>query len=197
MRQGRKAVSRLLAAALAAGILAAAAGAGWYWMFYRPCRLYEDCRGRRIDVETMKRWEERAGDGSLGIVRMAGWRIGVNETVASVSTGRWRQAGAVWVWGDMELTDRGRLLWGRMGLAEEADCCVISEELARNLFGSVNVVGERLKTGDRLVTVAGVMEDDGEIIMIPAGEGKLEYLSVEFNRRMGAEGKIKRLIEEY
>ena len=97
----------------------------------------------------------------------------------------------------MELTDRGRLLWGRMGLAEEADCCVISEELARNLFGSVNVVGERLKTGDRLVTVAGVMEDDGEIIMIPAGEGKLEYLSVEFNRRMGAEGKIKRLIEEY
>ena len=67
MRQGRKAVSRLLAAALAAGILAAAAGAGWYWMFYRPCRLYEDCRGRRIDVETMKRTE------ALGL---CGWRDG-------------------------------------------------------------------------------------------------------------------------
>ena len=45
-----------------------------------------------------------------------------------------------------------------MGLAEEADCCVISEELARNLFGSVNVVGERLKTEDRMMTVAGVMD---------------------------------------
>ena len=47
------------------------------------------------------------------------------------------------------------------------------------------------------MTVVGVMEDDGEIIMIPAGEGMVESLSVEFNCRMGAEGKIKRLIEEY
>ena len=75
-RQKRKALSWFLAAALAAGILAAAAVAGRYWLFYRPYRAYEDCRGREIDVETMKRWEERAEDGALGIVRMAGWRQG-------------------------------------------------------------------------------------------------------------------------
>ena len=39
-RQKRKALSWFLAAALAAGILAAAAVAGRYWLFYRPYRAY-------------------------------------------------------------------------------------------------------------------------------------------------------------
>lgn len=192
-----KAGSRLLAAALAAGILGGGAGAGWYRVFGSPYCAYEDCRGRGIDVEIMRRWEERAQDGSLGIVRMAGWRTGADETVTSISTGRRRRAGVICVYGSMELTDRGDLLWGRMGLAEEEDSCVISEELARNLFGSADVAGECIKVGDRLLTVAGVMKEDGEMVMVSVSEGKVEYLSVEFDSRMGAEGKIRRLMEEY
>ncbi len=195
-RQKRKALSWFLAAALAAGLLAAAAVAGRYWLFYRPYRAYEDCRGREIDVETMKRWEERAEDGALGIVRMAGWRTGPDEMVASVSTGRRQRAGVICVYGSMELTNRGGLLWGRMGLEEE-DFCVISEALARNLFGSVDVTGECIRAGNRILTVAGVMDEDGETVMVPVTEGKVEYLSVEFDGRMGAEGKVKRLLEEY
>ncbi len=196
-RGKRRAVSWFLAGVLAAGILAALAAAGQYWLFDRPYRACEDCRGQEIDVETMKRWEERAQDGSLGIVRMAGWRTGPDETVTSVSTGRRQRAGVTCVYGSMELTDRGDLLWGRMGIQGEEDFCVISEELARNLFGSVDVVGECVKAGDRTLAVAGVMDEDGETVMIPVAEGNVEYLSVEFDGRMGAEGKMKRLLEEY
>ena len=41
------------------------------------------------------------------------------------------------------------------------------------------------------------MDEDGETVMVPVTEGKVEYLSVEFDGRMGAEGKVKRLLEEY
>lgn len=193
----RKLVLWILTAVLTAGILAVAGGVGWYWLFYRSYRVNEDCRGQGIDVEMMKRWEERAQDGALGIVRMAGWRTGADEIVASVSTGRWRQVKVICVYGTMELADEGKLLWGRLGIAEEKNCCVISEELARNLFGSVDVVGECVKMEGQVLVVTGVMEKKGEVAMVPVDEGNIEYLSVEFDNRMGAEGKIKRLMEEY
>lgn len=147
-------------------------------------------------METIKRWEEGTGGESLGILRMAGWRIGADAAVTSISTGRQRRGQMTWVYGDMELADSGSLLWGRMGLAEE-ECCVVSEELARNLFGCVDVVGEQVKAEGKIWTVAGVVDKDGEALMVSATEGSIEYLSVEFDRRMEAEGKMKRLMEEY
>ena len=194
-RKRSKTAPWFLAAALAISVLSAAIVGGWHWLFYRSFCVYEDCRGQGIDVETMKQWEERAE--ALGIVRMAGWRAGEEETVTSLSTGRWRRAKVTWVYGTMELADKEQLLWGRFGIAQEENCCVISEGLARNLFGSVDVVGEQVKMGDRVLMVSGITKKDKEAVILPPAKGMVEYLSVEFDRQMGAQGKIKRLLEEY
>ena len=47
----------------------------WNYMFRMPCRMEADCRGKRVEAGTMKRWEEREEDGYLGIINMAGWRV--------------------------------------------------------------------------------------------------------------------------
>jgi len=193
----RKVLPWIAAIVLTAGILAAGVWAGWYWMFGRPYCVYEDCRGRGVDVEMMKQWEEQEKDGSLGIIRMAGWRTGREQAVVSVSTGRKQRAEVTWVYGSMELAEPARLLCGRFGLAVEEDYCVISEKLARNLFGSTDVVGECIKTEDGKMTVAGVVGKKGEALMVPAADGRVEYVSVEFDSRAGARGKVKRLLEGY
>lgn len=176
---------------------AIAVGAAWHQLSYRPYRVYEDCRGLRLCVENMRQWEERMESKDLGVIRMAGWRIGTEQAVISISTKRKRTAHVIWVYGSMELAGSAELLWGRFGLELEKGYCVISEELARNLFGSTDAAGESVKTEDGTMMVAGVIEKEGEILMAPVADGRIEYLAVEFDSRIGAEEKVKRLLEEY
>lgn len=196
-REGGHGVSWILAIMLAAGVLAAGGGAGWDWMFGRPYCIQEDCRGRGLDVEMIKQWEKQAENGALDILKIAGWRIGANQMVVSISTGRKQRAEVIWVYGSMELTQKAGLLGGRFGLSAEEDWCVISEELAGNLFGSTDVVGECVKIEEEKMIVAGVIEKEGEVMMVPAIDGRIEYVAIEFDGRAGAEGKMKRLLEEY
>lgn len=174
-----------------------AVGAAWHQLSYRPYCVYEDCRGLRLCVENMRQWEERMESKDLGVIRMAGWRIGTEQAVISISTKRKRTAHVIWVYGSMELAGSAELLWGRFGLELEKGYCVISEELARNLFGSTDAAGESVKTEDGTMMVAGVIEKEGEILMAPVADGRIEYLAVEFDSRIGAEEKVKRLLEEY
>lgn len=192
-----RAVSEILAAVFITGILGIGIAAGWYWLFGRPYCVGKDCRGKGINVETIRQWEEQAKDSSFGIIRMAGWRTEAEQMVVSISTGRRQRADTVSVYGSMELADRAKLLWGRFGLAVEEDYCVLSEALARNLFGSADVVGEWVKTEEGKLMVAGVIHKEDNVLMIPATEGNVEYLSVEFDSRKGAEGQLKRLMEGY
>ena len=46
------------------------------------------------------------------------------------------------------------------------------------------------------MTIAGVIEKEEDFLMIPAKEGTIEQLAIEFRSRIGAKEKIKRLIEE-
>ena len=55
----------------------------------------------------------------------------------------------------------------------------------------MDVTGECIRAGNRILTVAGVMDEDGETVMVPVTEGKVEYLSVEFDGRSGGGGEGK------
>ena len=192
---GRRLFHWLLAAVLSVGILGIGAGFIWYQMFYMPYCIQADCRGKEIDVEMMKRWEEREKDGSKGIIRMAGWRIENWRVVSAVSTGRSQRTQIFCVYGSMELVDKASVLSGRYGLAVEEDYCILSESLARNLFGSVDVAGQFVKMGRTAMVVAGVIEKDGDILMMPATNGRMEQVAAEFKGRLGAKEKMEGLIE--
>ena len=194
--QKRNIIRWILVIFLIATVLAVGGAIGWYWLFYMPYSISTDCYGREITVETMKYWEKREEQGSLGIVRIAGWRIEQPQIVISVSTAIKQRAQVFCVYGSMELADPAPILCGRYGLAVEGNYCILSESLARNLFGSIDIAGECIKIKNQKMTVAGVIEKEGDFLMMPAKEGNIEQLSVEFRNRIGAKEKIKRLIEE-
>ncbi len=193
---GQRIIRWLLAAVLGMGILGIAAGIIWYQMAYKPYCIQVDCRGRDFDVETIKRWEEREKDGSMGMIRIAGWRIESQKMVASVSTGRSHRAYILCVYGSMELVGKASILSGRYGLAVEEDYCVLTESLARQLFGGVDVAGQWVEMERTKMVVAGVVDTDGDILMVPVTEGRMEQVAVEFKGRMGAKEKMKGMIEE-
>lgn len=194
--QRQKIISWFLSVLTAAVVLSIGIGGGWYWLFHMPYRICTDCRGQEINVETMKYWEEREENSFLDIVRIAGWRTERQQTVSSVSTARKQRTQVICVYGSMELADPAPILCGRYGLAIEGDYCVLSEDLARDLFGSIDVAGECVKMNQEKLIVAGVIEKEGNFLMRPAKEGKIEQLAVEFGSRIGAEEKIQRLMEE-
>lgn len=195
--QKRTIVSWFLAILLSAIAAAAGGAAVWHQLSGRPYCVYKDCRGLGLWVENMRQWEEQMEAKDLGVIRMAGWRIGTEQAITSISTKRKGTACVTWVYGSMELAGSAELLWGRFGLELDKGYCVISEELARDLFGSTDVAGESVKTEDGTMAVAGVIDKEGEILMAPAADGRIEYLAVEFDSRIGAEEKVKRLLEEY
>lgn len=186
----------ILEIVLIAAVLAIGGAILWYWLFYMPYRIHTDCYGREITVETMKYWEKREENGSLGIVRIAGWRTERQQIVSSISTARKQRTQVLCVYGSMELADPAPILSGRYGLAVEGDYCILSESLARTLFGSTEVAGECIKIENETMTIAGVIEKEEDFLMIPAKEGTIEQLAIEFRSRIGAKEKIKRLIEE-
>lgn len=186
----------MLGAILAVALAAGGTAAGWYWLFHMPCRVQADCRGQQIGVQQMERWEEGLEDGSMGIIRMAGWRTDRDQTVVSLSTGRKSRTQVICVYGSMELADPAPILAGRYGLAADKDYCVLSEELARSLFGSTDVAGEWIRTDQGKRLVAGVVELEEAVLMVPMEEGKAEQLAVEVRGRLGAQEKLNRLTED-
>lgn len=186
----------ILAALLGMGILALGAGIGWYQMFYMPYCVRVDLGGREIDVEIMKRWEEREKDGTMGIIRMAGWRMENQMTVSAVGTGRGQRAQIIGVYGSMEIVEKASILSGRYGLAVGEDYCVLSESLARQLFGGVDVVGQKVKLRQKVMIVAGVIDKEGDYLLMPVEDGRIEKMAVEFRGRMGAGEKVEDFIGE-
>ncbi len=191
---GRRIAGWILAAILGVGILGIGSAAVWYWMVSMPCCICTDLRGREIDVDMIKRIEEREKDGNLGILRIAGWRIESQRMVSAVSTGRRQTAQVICVYGSMELVEKADILSGRYGLAVEEDYCVLSEGLARQLFGNVDAAGQWIKIDRRKMTVAGVIEKDGDVLMIPVKDGNVEQMAVEVKGRMGAKEKVEGLL---
>lgn len=167
----------------AVGILAILGVGLWSWFFCSPCRIVTDCRGRDIDVEQMKVWEERARDGTSDILAMAGWRIERMETVTSTSTGRQATTSVLGIYGDAALVEPAKILagdyallylkngkWGnRKPEGKEADGranegrepgsrrpgCILTRELSDALFGSTDTVGEGIRIRESIRTGAG------------------------------------------
>lgn len=174
-----------------------------YW-FYIPFRLEADCREQKPEVETMKTWEEQEKDGEGGILDVAGWRAADEKLVFGMSTGRSESAKLTEVYGNMELAFPADILAGTYGIPGQKDVCVISRELADSLFGNVDVEGEQVcfleerkeKDNDerRILTVAGVIGQEGKYLLVYVEEGKMERIAVLFDKRFQAKEKMEALL---
>lgn len=179
-------------------VVALLAGGGilcQYAILDAPYRMEADCRGLGIDMEAMKHREESGRYQTLGIITIAGWRIEKQQSVTSVSTGRKAAPTVMAVYGSMELVIPSSVLSGRYGLDTEGEFCVLSEGLARRLFGSTEVAGECVKTEEGIYIVSGVIRREEEFLMIPAKEGPVEEVAVKAKGWMGAREALKRVKE--
>ncbi len=192
----------MLTAALLSGAGMAVSAAGLY-LFSMPCRLEEDCTGAGVDAQTIKRWEEKEKIMDRGILAIAGWRMERGEEVISLGTGRRKQARIVAVCGSMELVFPERILSGNCGVVANKEGCVLSKGLADALFGSVDVEGEKIclqetggeesDGGRKAFVVVGVIDKEGEYLMIYTEKGTMDRLAVSFKNRFQAREKLREL----
>lgn len=191
----RKRIFSIISAVFMAAALGIGAAVFWHWINL-PCIMRMDCRGKGVDVETVKRWEEEEKNGSLGILRIAGWRVEEEAVVFSVSTGRRATAKMIGVYGAMELVEKAGVQCGRYGLDVEEGYCVLSEKLAGELFGSGDIAGEYVSIGQESWFVAGVIEKEGVVFLKPVREGELEMLAVEFDNKIRVKERFTGLMGE-
>lgn len=161
-----------------------------YW-FVIPCRLEVDCRGYGVDTEWLKQWERQEEKEGEGILAMAGWQEGVRTEIVAVSTRRKEQAKILRVYGSMEQVFSADLLSGSCGLVGREDVCVLSQDLAEALFGSMEVVGEQVQSDGELLEVAGVLAQEGEYLLVLMTEGEVERIAVLFERRFQAKERMQ------
>ncbi len=188
-------------------ILMAGIGGRLYW-FCRPARIEAECRGYGIDAETLKGWGEQE---EKEIVDLAGWRIRERVMISGESTKRSQSAQVMEVYGNMELALPAHILAGTYGLTGREDVCVLTGELADALFGSVDVVGEQVccpeadtgkgqgsqtqaGTGKRILTVAGVIDQEGQCLLVPTQSGEMERVAVRFKERFQIKERVKELL---
>ena len=202
----RKAARALAWLFLLAGVSRTVSGRVWSCLFLAPYRLEADCAGGGVDVGQIRQWEEWAKRGAQGVTDIAGWRIEGERDVASDSTGRKRKARILGVYGNMDLVFPVETLSGSYGLTGREGSCVLSEGLADALFGSVDVVGERVcyqganqENGgwERGLIVAGVIKKEGEYLLIHVEEGGIDALAVEFSMGFQAREKMESYLPSF
>lgn len=179
-----------------AAVFAAAAAVVFviYLTAGRPGHIKVDCRGCQVDVNVIRRWEKEERDGYLGLTGIAGWRVENQAAVRAVSTGRSKKTQVIGVCGPMDLVYPADILSGSYGLAAEDGYCVLSGELAYELFGGTDAAGEQVSMGDRVLTVAGVIDKKGIYLLHPVSEGPLEQLALQFKNGYRMKDKAKELL---
>lgn len=174
--------------------MAAAVAVFAYSMLQRPGRIQVDCRGYEIDAEVMRSWEKRERDGVLGLTDMAGWRVENQDVVRAAGTGRSMNTQVIGVCGSMDMVYPVGVLSGSCGLAVEDGYCVLSSDLAFDLFGGTDVAGEEVAFSGTLLTVAGVIDKTDHYLLYPVTEGGMEQLALEFEHGLYMEEKVEQLL---
>ncbi len=201
----RRFLSALPELAAVLGILALAGGWAWSYCFMTPCRVEIDCRGRGIRVEEVITWGNQESAGYNGIQDIAAWRLETSQTVTSVSTGRRAAASIAAVCGNAGLAYPAKILSGSCSLAGAYDpggtmrpdgFCIITAELSDALFGSSETAGELVRTGEELLSVAGVIDRKGKLLLHAAAEGQIEYAAFRMSSRYQAESRARQQVGE-
>lgn len=129
-------------------------------------------------------------------VRAAAWR---NETAVyeNPDTGRKAQGELYCILGNTELLFWGRLCGGSYALADDRAGCMVSRELAEELFGTEKVAGEKVCLFEKSYAVRGVIKGSGRFAAI-SGRLDEEYtgITVKNEKKERTASAVKNLVYE-
>ena len=146
------------------------------WILWGLMRLGEDADiislyypAGGITESGFDQWKENEDSGLCA--GAAVWRRDGMRRLVSEDTGHGQEAACYQVKGCPEAIFGNALIGGRYFTAGEEGVCLLDQKTVRQLFGSEDVSGLTVSLGGTNLRIAGVLEGDTPICIIPAKKG--------------------------
>lgn len=146
---------------------------------HQPCLISRDCRGNNIEIDHLETWREKIDNQKLKIREFSGWRIDGEGMIKRTDLNRSSPAAIIRIYGSAEYVLKKDILAGAMGYRIYEHDCIISEALAQDLFGSTDIINEKIIFDGKRYSVTCVVKDERSFICFSLNEGKVEYLEIE------------------
>lgn len=157
------------------------------------CRVEVDCSMKHVTVEDLEQLAQQEKDGMAGLSDLAGWRFGEAGRAYDPATSRKADTGVAYVWGTMSLAWPAKTLDGSYGQVMGTKDCVVTEGLSYSLYGAVETCGNLLDFGGEIYRVAAVIDEEKEILFLPATEGRVEQAAFLFEGRERVKERLEGL----
>lgn len=112
----------------------------------------------------------KENDDSKNFSGMALWKSAGEVMVSTENTGREQKASFYQVKGQTDAVFGNNLVQGRFFTEEENRACLLDQGLARQLFGSENVLGMEVEIAHKSYQIAGILKGESRLCVTPAEE---------------------------
>lgn len=103
-------------------------------------------------------------------IELVAWNDRGNEQICSTDLEKYASAQVIGICGNSEyLFPENAALW-----YEEKNACLVSEDIAFEIFGTIDIIGLNLMIGDEIYKIAGVMEKEKNTVVMEENS-KLAY----------------------
>lgn len=162
---------------------------------HHPCLISRDCRGYNIEVDSLETWKQKANNQKLKILGFSGWSIDGEGIVKCTDLNKSSNAAIIRIYGSPEYVLKEDILAGAMGYKIHENDCIISEALAYDLFGSTNIINEKVIFDGKRYSVTSVIKNNQSFICFSLNEGKVECVEILMESRIDADRTVNALLE--
>lgn len=147
-----------------------------------------------VEESSFEQFKEN--ESSKDFSKMALWKSMEKETVSAENSGRGQKTSVYQVKGQPDAVFGNNLAQGRYFTDEESRACLLDQGLARQLFGSENVLGLEVEIGQKSYQIAGVLKGDNQLCVTPAEENvRFDGVAVQKQEREQSSALAVSLIE--
>lgn len=190
MKYGKRLLFLVLLLLSGTGTFAATAGIRGNDALIRKER---DLQLRNVTMEEIEDIKEREKGGMTGLVNIAGWRHGEAGNIKEPVSGKKEGVGTIYVNGPISLAFPGKVLSGSFDAVMDKKDCILTKEVSWSLFGSVDTAGCRVVFGDKMYTVAAVIDREEKAVFFTADEGPVEKAAFSFRGRERLKARMEAL----
>lgn len=112
----------------------------------------------------------RENDKGKSFSAAALWKFNAEAAVSAENTGRRKKARLCQIKGQPGAVFGNGYVYGRYFTEEEDAACLLDQGLARELFGSENVLGMEVEAEGKIYRVAGILKGSQSVCAVPAEE---------------------------
>lgn len=128
------------------------------------------------------------------MIGFSAWSIKGRSAVSCIDLNKSSEAFVVEIYGTPEYVLNKEILSGWLGFEIAEDSCIVSEALVEELFGSIDIIGEKIDLDGKQYSIAGVVKDQNFVIFRPLKDGKVEHLEIKLEDKRDSEKIVEALL---